>query len=100
LEKRKAHYPLATVKHLISERRVSFTMTAVAGGAAMGFAVDQMLEVVSNLTHRNLYKSMTSHADHKVWHDVYHVDTRRGAVYLKLTVVEDLLIISFKEKDE
>jgi hypothetical protein len=49
---------------------------------------------------RNLYKSMTSHADHKVWHDVYHVETRRGVVYLKLTVVEDLLIISFKEKDE
>ncbi len=43
---------------------------------------------------------MTSHADHKVWHDVYHADTERGIVYLKLTVVKDLLIISFKEKDK
>jgi motility quorum-sensing regulator / GCU-specific mRNA interferase toxin len=43
---------------------------------------------------------MTSHADHKVWHDVYHVDTSRGVVYLKLTVLDELLIISFKEKDE
>jgi motility quorum-sensing regulator/GCU-specific mRNA interferase toxin len=93
LEKRRAHYPLATVKRLISERRVNLTMTAVAGGAAMGFATDEMLDVVSSLTNRNLYKSMTSHADDKVWHDVYHVDTRRGVVYLKLTVVEDLLII-------
>jgi motility quorum-sensing regulator/GCU-specific mRNA interferase toxin len=100
LEKRKAHYPLATVKRLIAQRRVSFTMTAVAGGAAMGFAVDGMLDVVSILTTRNLYKSMTSHADHKVWHDVYHVDTSRGVVYLKLTVMDELLIISFKEKDE
>jgi len=75
-------------------------MTAVAGGAAMGFAVDGMLDAVSSLTNKNLYKSMTSHADHKVWHDVYHVDTRRGVVYLKLTVAEDVLIISFKEKDE
>jgi len=100
LEKRKAHYPLATVKRLISEGRVSFTMTAVAGGAAMGFATGEILDVVSSLTSRNLYKSMTSHADYKVWHDVYHVDTRRGGVYLKLTVVEDLLIVSFKEKDE
>lgn len=100
MQKRKAHYPLATVKRLISEGRVSFTMTAVAGGAAMGFAADEMLNVVSGLTSRNLYKSMTSHADHKVWHDVYHVDTRRGVVYLKLTIVEDLLIVSFKEKDE
>ncbi len=32
--------------------------------------------------------------------DVYHVDTRRGAVYLKLTIVDDLLVVSFKEKDE
>jgi len=100
LEKRKAHYPLATVKRLIAEGRVNFTMTAVAGGAAMGFAAKEMLDVVSSLASRNLYKSMTSHADHKVWHDVYHVDTDRGVVYLKLTIVEDLLIISFKEKDE
>ncbi len=74
-------------------------MTAVAGGAAMGFAADEMLAVVSSLTNRGLYKSMTSHADHRVWHDVYHADTQRGAVYLKLTIVEDLLIVSFKEKD-
>ena len=100
MEKRKAHYPLAAVKRLIAEGRVGFTMTAVAGGAAMGFASEEMLDVVSSLASRNLYKSMTSHADHKVWHDVYHVDTDRGVVYLKLTIVEDLLIISFKEKDE
>lgn len=100
MEKRKAHYPLATVRRLIAEGRVSFTMTAVAGGAAMGFAAEGMLDVVSSLSNRNLYKSMTSHADYRNWHDVYHADTDRGVVYLKLTVVEDLLIISFKEKDE
>jgi motility quorum-sensing regulator/GCU-specific mRNA interferase toxin len=43
---------------------------------------------------------MTSHADHTVWHDVYHADTLRGRVYLKLTITETVLIISFKEKDE
>ena len=75
-------------------------MTAVAGAAAMGFATDDVLSVVSSLTIRDLYKSMTSHADHTVWHDVYHADTARGVVYLKLTVLENLLIVSFKEKDE
>ncbi len=100
MEKRKAHYPLATVKRLIAEGRVSFTMTAVAGGTAMGFASEDMLDVVSSLKAKDLYKSMTSHADHKVWHDVYHADTERGVVYLKLTAVEELLMISFKEKDE
>ena len=100
MEKRKAHYPLATVKRLTAEGRVSFTMTAVAGGAAMGFASEEMLNVVASLRVKDLYKSMTSHADHRVWHDVYHADTERGAVYLKLTVVDELLIISFKERDE
>ncbi len=70
MEKRKAHYRLVTVKRLIGEGRVSFTLTALAGGAAMGLAADEMLGVVSSLTSRNLYKSMTSHTDHKVWHDV------------------------------
>jgi motility quorum-sensing regulator / GCU-specific mRNA interferase toxin len=100
LEKRKAHYPLALVKRLVAEGRVNFTMTAVAGGAAMGFASDEMLGVVSSLGVKDLYKSMTSHANHKVWHDVYHAGTERGVVYLKLTVLEELLILSFKEKDE
>lgn len=100
MEKRRAHYPLTKVKQLIRDRRVEFTMTAVTGGAAMGFNTNEMLDVVSNLENRNLYKSMTSHADHAVWHDVYHADTHHGVVYLKLTIVGNLLIISFKEKDE
>ena len=43
---------------------------------------------------------MTSHADHTVRHDVYHADTSRGIVYLKLTVLENLLIVSFTEQVE
>jgi hypothetical protein len=35
-----------------------------------------------------------------VLHDVYHADTSCGVVYIKLTVLKDLLIVSFKEKDE
>jgi motility quorum-sensing regulator/GCU-specific mRNA interferase toxin len=100
LEKRRAHHPLTKVKQLIKDERFAFTLTAVAGGAAMGFDSHEVLEVVFTLTNRNFYKSMTSYADHTVWHDVYHADTRRGRVYLKLTITETLLIISFKEKDE
>jgi hypothetical protein len=32
----------------------------------MGFNANEMLDVVSNLENRNLYKSMTAHADHTV----------------------------------
>ncbi len=41
---------------------------------------------------------MTTYADHRVWQDVYHAKTTGGAeVYLKLTVIDDVLIVSFKE---
>lgn len=32
-----------------------------------------------------------------LWQDVYRPASRAGGVYLKLTVVDDLLIVSFKE---
>ncbi len=33
----------------------------------------------------------------KVWQDVYRRKTQAGEVYLKLTVIDDVLIVSFKE---
>jgi len=57
-----------------------------------------MCAVVLALTPRDFYKSMTTAADHRVWQDVYHAKIASGKeVYLKLTVVEDVLIVSFKE---
>jgi motility quorum-sensing regulator / GCU-specific mRNA interferase toxin len=57
-----------------------------------------MCAVVMSLTSDNFYKSMTTHADHKIWQDVYHAKTTTSAdVYLKLTVIDDVLIVSFKE---
>jgi motility quorum-sensing regulator/GCU-specific mRNA interferase toxin len=41
---------------------------------------------------------MTTHADHRIWQDVYHAVTPGGAeIYIKLTVMADVLIVSFKE---
>ncbi len=64
---------------------------------ALGFDFDNMLAVVAALTTSDFDKSMTTHSDHRVWQDVYHPVTTAGRVYLKLTVVDDLLIVSFKE---
>jgi motility quorum-sensing regulator / GCU-specific mRNA interferase toxin len=40
---------------------------------------------------------MTTHVDHRIWQDVYQPTTVAGPVYLKLTVVDDVLVVSFKE---
>ena len=48
-------------------------------------------------TPTDFYKSMTTYADHTIWQDVYRPTTAAGDLYLKLTVIDDLLIVSFKE---
>ncbi|WP_407074033.1 MULTISPECIES: type II toxin-antitoxin system MqsR family toxin [unclassified Pseudomonas] len=52
-----------------------------------------MLAIVAALTPPDFYKSMTTHADHAVWQDVYRPSTTVGDVYLKLTVIADVLIV-------
>lgn len=46
-----------------------------------------------------LAKSMTNHADYRIGRDVYHTKTAKGGhkAYWKPTVIEDVLIVSFKE---
>ena len=63
----------------------------------MGFGYADMLAVVLELKPSDFYKSMTTYADHTVWQDVYRPKTSNGDVYLKLTVIDDVLIVSFKE---
>jgi len=73
------------------------TKTALVGSAALGFDALAIVEVVKTLAPADFYKSMTTHDDHTVWQDVYRPITQAGEVYLKLTVVEDVLVVSFKE---
>jgi motility quorum-sensing regulator / GCU-specific mRNA interferase toxin len=97
MEKRTPHCNLSTVKALVNEGRVRSTQSARQGAAAMGIDFDGMCEILKGLTTADFYKSMTTYADHKVWQDVYRPSTAQGDVYVKLTVVDDVLIFSFKE---
>jgi motility quorum-sensing regulator/GCU-specific mRNA interferase toxin len=97
MEKRTPHYQLSLVKTLIGEGKVRSTYSAVAGAAALGFDFTGLVSIIAALTARDFYKSMTTHADHKIWQDVYRPSTSAGNVYLKLTVFDDVLIVSFKE---
>ena len=97
MEKRTPHCQLSVVKSLIEAGKVRSTFSALSGGAALGFDFDGIVAVVVALTQKDFYKSMTTYANHKVWQDVYRPTTEAGEVYLKLTVIDDLLIVSFKE---
>jgi motility quorum-sensing regulator/GCU-specific mRNA interferase toxin len=83
------------VRALIREGKVCATNSAFAGAADLGLDLKSILRVILSLQTVDFYKSMTTHADHRVWQDVYRPITVSGGVYLKLTVVDDLLIVSF-----
>lgn len=97
MEKRTPHCKLSIVKALIELGKVRATQSARRGATALGFEFREVLDVVKALTSTDFYKSMTTHADHTIWQDVYRPSTKAGDVYLKLTVVDDVLIVSFKE---
>jgi len=97
VEKRTPHCKLSVVKTLAEAGKVRTTHTARVGADALGLDYPEMVAVVMALTPADFYKSMTTHADHTIWQDVYRPNTSVGDVYLKLTVIDDLLIVSFKE---
>jgi motility quorum-sensing regulator / GCU-specific mRNA interferase toxin len=97
MEKKKPHYSLSLIKAAIAGGKVRATASALAGSAALGLDFTEMLAVVTALTPADFYKSMTTYADHTVWQDVYRPLTEVGKVYLKLTMIEDVVIVSFKE---
>ena len=98
MEKKTPHYKLTRAQALIVQGAYRATMSARVGAAALGLGVDEMLAVMLALTRADFDKSMTTHADHTVWQDVYKPSTAVGPVYLKLTVIDDVLIVSFKEQ--
>jgi motility quorum-sensing regulator/GCU-specific mRNA interferase toxin len=97
MEKQTPHCKLSVVKAMIKAGQVRATKAAREGGTALGFDFDSMIAVVMALTPADFHKSMTTHADHRVWQDVYRPTTSAGEVYLKLTIIDDVLIVSFKE---
>ncbi|MDI9233501.1 type II toxin-antitoxin system MqsR family toxin [Limnohabitans lacus] len=97
MEKSTPHCKLPVIRALVAAGKVRATHSARVGATALGLNVPNMLAVVQALTPADFYKSMTTHADHTVWQDVYRPSTQVGDVYIKLTVIDDVLIVSFKE---
>jgi motility quorum-sensing regulator/GCU-specific mRNA interferase toxin len=98
MEKKSPHCKLSVVRSLARTGHARATASAFSGARELGiYDLSGMCAVIAALTPSDFYKSMTTHADHTVWQDVYHAETDLGDVYLKLTVIDDVLIVSFKE---
>jgi motility quorum-sensing regulator/GCU-specific mRNA interferase toxin len=97
MKKLTPHCKLSVVKALAEAGKVRTTHTARVGANALGFDYPGMLAAVMALTPADFYKSMTTHADHTIWQDVDRPNTSAGDVYLKLKVIDDVVVVSFKE---
>ena len=102
MEKRTPHHSLINVQAVVADPASRpFTVTALRGGFELGLSEPEMRRVVLALSRRDFYKSMTTHADHREWQDVYHGLTEDGnAVYIKITAYADGRppVIQFKAK--
>ena len=80
MEKRSPHYDLAIVKARVAMDGIfTFTATARRGAAALGLIEEDAVVMVWGLLRGLCVKSMTTHADHRVWQDVFTQCVRAGA---------------------
>lgn len=66
MEKSLPHCKLALIKSLICSGKVRSTYAAISGGAALGYDFEDMLAIVMALSPQDFYKSMMTHANHRV----------------------------------
>jgi motility quorum-sensing regulator/GCU-specific mRNA interferase toxin len=70
MEKQTAHYDLAAIKRkIMSDGIFTFTALARKGVDALGLSEAEAVGVLLSLQRGQLFKSMTTHADHRVWHN-------------------------------
>jgi motility quorum-sensing regulator/GCU-specific mRNA interferase toxin len=101
-EKRKPTYDLEAFKAAFATvDTINLTGTALRGAAAIGFGRAEIVSVIQTMRQSHFYKSMTAHAHHRVWQDVYHVPSEAGTLYVKFAAgaVTEFLLLSFKERD-
>lgn len=100
MEKRRPHYDLASIKlQMNSVETMLLTKSSRDGIKFARMSLQDAWHVIQGLTSVNFYKSMTVHADNRVWQDVYHANWISTALYIKFQRHEDFFIVSFKERE-
>ena len=101
MEKKRPTYDLEAIKTVLgSVEQLAMTSSAFRDALQLGFDRAGVAETIAGIERRMFYKSMTTHSDHRVWQDVYHVPARGMLLYVKFQadVVTDFVVMSFKEK--
>ncbi len=98
MEKLKNHYPLEDIQaQMMAVPAMNLTCSARDDIRKAGMAQADALAVVKALRRSDFYKSMTTHADHRDWQDVYHSEWNGILLYIKFQREGDYFVVSFKE---
>jgi len=90
-----------TYHHYGVSSYVGFTRVATQDAAALGYGSQEITAIIQTMNSAQLFKSMTSNYDAKIWQDVYRVPDVGGTLYVKFTdngTVTEFTLLSFKEK--
>lgn len=100
MEKRTPHCRLEKIRNLIGKGLIRATALSSRNARQLNFSRADMYRIVSGLSTQDFYKSMTTYENHRVWQDVYHCHLDKVSLYVKLTVIDEVLIVSFKELND
>lgn len=101
MEKHKAHYRLVDIQKIVArDGLLAFTATALFNRLAMGLSDVSLLKAVADMTPAMFQKSMTTHRNHTIWQDMYHVPLPADLkAYVKLTLQDGAVVIQFKNRE-
>lgn len=80
---------------------LEITSRAVRDAQAIGYTLEDIVDVVQALEPGDFVKSETAHnpRNHRMWHDTYHIPFDDMILYLKFAgeTLIDVVLTSFKE---
>jgi motility quorum-sensing regulator / GCU-specific mRNA interferase toxin len=101
VEKRPTYDLVAFKSAFSTPDGLNVTWTALETAAELGFLPADIVAIIQTMERNQFYKSTTSHGDHRIWQDVYHVPSPAGLLYVKFTsdALTQFRLLSFKEKE-
>ncbi len=100
--KRKPHHELAAIQAKFHDAdSLEITLKATRDAQALGYSLEDVVDVVQALETGDFVKSETAHnpPNSKVWHDSYRIPFDGLWLYLKFAgeTLIDIVLTSFKE---
>lgn len=94
MQKSKPRWRLTAVRALAREGRWAMSFFALAGAAGLGIDAAGLLKIVMSLVVTDFHRSINAPADRRLWQDVYRTLGSIGAVELRFSAQNELLIAS------